>query len=426
MAQAYFIRGGDHVRYDLNADRTDDGYPQPMTAGWSGLGGTGFEDGVDAALDLGSGKVYLFKGGNYLRLDQTQNVVDGEVRSIAENWLGLAEAGFGESIDSAVNWGSGNAYFFKGGSYLRYDIAADTADPDGARSIAEDWPGLGDLGFADGLDATLNPGNGGAYFFKGDQYVRYDVAADRADDGYPLPVAGNWPGLEEAGFGGSLEAAWVKLAAATPAPSVGRTIGPGDHVWYFDGQTSTDKSIPQASWFPGFTSPTDYLGHGKEIYQFVVHADGTIFRGRPHMRGLEGSFAWLNNNPGNLTGVAGGPDYGQYPGKFNWHNFLIFPSRDAGHAAIATFLRGAGYRDLTIAQAFAKYAPASDGNDPVGYAGAVAAGAGVSTSTLVRDLSDEQMRLMQDKVADLEGARAGEVLTRDSPELPDAVRALLG
>lgn len=425
MTQAYFIRGGSYVRYDLDADRADDGYPRPVTGGWSGLDGTGFEDGVDAALDLGTGKVYLFKGDSYLRLDQLRNVVDGEVRPIAGNWPGLAEAGFGDSLDSAVNYGTGNAYFFKGGSYLRYDIAADAGDPEGARSTADDWPGLADLGFADGIDATLNPGNGGVYFFQGDQYVRYDVAADRADDGYPLPVAGNWPGLDEAGFGSGLEAAWVKLSAAA-APPTGGTLGPGDHVWYFDGMTSTDKSIPQASWFPGFTSPTDYLGHGREIYQFVVHADGTILRGRPHMRGLEGSFAWLNHNPGNLTGVVGGPDYGQYPGKFNWHNFLIFPTRDLGYAAIGTLLRGPGYRDLTIAQAFARYAPASDGNDPAAYAAAVATSAGVSTATLVRDLTDEQLRLMQDKIAEVEGARAGDVLDHDSPELPDAVRALLG
>jgi hypothetical protein len=423
MSDAFFLRGDSCVRYDLDADHADEAYPVPTIQAWSGLDGTGFEDGIDAALDLGTGKVYLFKGDAYLRLDEASQSVDGEVRPIAENWPGLAEAGFADALDAAVNYGTGNAYFFKGDSYLRYDIAADTA-PDGVRPTADNWPGLADVGFADGLDAVVNPGNGGVYFFKADAYVRYDVAADRADDGYPLPVAGNWPGLEEVGFAASLDAAWVRLPAAGPRPSTA-ALGPGDHVWYFDGQTSTDKNIPQSAWFPGFTSPTDYLGHGKEIYQFVVHADGTVFRGRPHMRGLEGSFAWLNNNPGNLTGAAGGPDYGQYPGKLNWHNFLIFPTRDAGYAAIATLLRGPGYRDLTILQAFARYAPASDGNDPVAYAQAVASGAGVSTDVRVRDLTDDQLRLMQDKIAEVEGARPGDVLTVDSPELPDAVRALL-
>jgi Hemopexin len=28
-----------------------------------------------------------------------------------------------------------------------------------------------------------------AYFFKGDEYTRYDVAADRADEGYPQSIS---------------------------------------------------------------------------------------------------------------------------------------------------------------------------------------------------------------------------------------------
>ncbi|MFE5240440.1 MULTISPECIES: hemopexin repeat-containing protein [unclassified Streptomyces] len=31
------------------------------------------------------------------------------------------------------------------------------------------------------------------YLFKDDQYVRYDLAADRTDAGYPKPIRGNWP-----------------------------------------------------------------------------------------------------------------------------------------------------------------------------------------------------------------------------------------
>jgi hypothetical protein len=89
--------------------------------------------------------------------------------------------------------------------------------------------------------------------------------------------------------------------------------------------------------------------------------------------------------------LPGGPDDGQYPGKFNWHNFLIFPTRRAGFDAIVPFLRGPKYRDLSISAAFAVYAPASDGNDPVAYAQSVAAAAGIPTSTLVRDLDGTRM-----------------------------------
>jgi hypothetical protein len=43
----------------------------------------------------------------------------------------------------------------------------------------------------------VNWGDGKAYFFLGDgRYIRYDIAADRADPGYPKKIDGaNWPGL---------------------------------------------------------------------------------------------------------------------------------------------------------------------------------------------------------------------------------------
>nr|WP_031001251.1 hemopexin repeat-containing protein [Streptomyces sp. NRRL F-5630] len=63
----------------------------------------------------------------------------------------------------------------------------------GAKPIAGNWDGLPDS-FTRGVDATLNrrdqPNVG--YFFKDDQYVRYDLDADRADSGYPKAIKGNW------------------------------------------------------------------------------------------------------------------------------------------------------------------------------------------------------------------------------------------
>jgi hypothetical protein len=117
------------------------------------------------------------------------------------------------------------------------------------------------------------------------------------------------------------------------------TLELGDHVWYWNGNISLDKNIPSAQWFPGSNpyDPNDYQGHGREIYNYVIHAD-EIARGRPHMRNHEGNFAWLNNNPGHYW-RSGWPNFGQYPGKFNWHSFLIFPMWADGYNAIAMLLR---------------------------------------------------------------------------------------
>jgi hypothetical protein len=202
-------------------------------------------------------------------------------------------------------------------------------------------------------------------------------------------------------------------------------LEPGDNVWYFDGMTSQTKGIPQADWFPGFTGPTDYQGHGEEIFEFVVY-DDQIVRGQPHMRNHAGSYSWLDNNPGNLTGQPGGPDFGQYPGKFNWHNFLIFPDWDTGRAAIAQLLRGPGYVNLSLVDAFKKYAPAGDGgNDPVQYATDVASALGVDTTTTIGDLDDDQMSVVQDKIQQIEGAIPGDSFDLDSTELPQAIQDLL-
>ena len=440
MPKAYLLHGDRYLRYDVAADAIDPGYPKPLTSGWTGLEGTGFESGVDTAIDLGTGKLYLFSGSSYLRVDQQQNNVDSSPTQIAGAWGGFAESGFADGLDAAINWGNGKAYFFRGDAYIQYDIASDRVDDGHPAPIEGNWPGFAESGFADGLDAAINWGNGKAYFFTGDQYLRYSVGVG-ADEGYPQSIAGGWPGFTEAGFAAGIDASWIKLgAAAPPSPPSGAGLVPGDHVWCYAGQISTEPNIPRTTWFPGSTGETDYQGHGNEIFNFVVHANGEIYRGRPHMRGREGSFAWLNNNPGNITGRPGGPDYGQYRDTFNWHNFLIFPIYQTGFDAIATLLLQGGYpaktrgarqwpagryRDLGITEAFHRYAPEDDGNDPESYGAAAAAAAGVAPTTPIRDLDDAQLRCVQDKIAEIEGYVEGVVLTRDSADLPEVVRAAL-
>lgn len=162
-----------------------------------------------------NGKIYFFQGNEYARYDIAQDKADADdgsgnlyPRSIQGSWTGL----FGESIDAAVFWptpppgGAENktvAYFFKGNQFMRYDVAADRADTaDGAgrpypQPISLKWPGI----WPDRVDAVVVwpvPRNGRsvAYFFRDDQYIRFDVKNHRADPGYPKPIAGNWPNFK--------------------------------------------------------------------------------------------------------------------------------------------------------------------------------------------------------------------------------------
>jgi hypothetical protein len=104
---------------------------------------------------------------------------------------------FGQSkktLEGAFYWKNGKACFFKGNRYVRYDISADRVDPGYPKSINnETWPGLP---WTDGIDTAVNWDNGKVYFFRGNQYCRYDINTDRADAGYPKSIDNEtWPGV---------------------------------------------------------------------------------------------------------------------------------------------------------------------------------------------------------------------------------------
>lgn len=201
--RVYFFRGDKYARFDSAPNAVPSGYPRSIATWWGGL-----PDDLDAAFNRGKGRTYFFKGNQYYRYTVVRDAVDpGYPKSIAAEWPGMSDAGFDSAIDAAVNWADGKVYFFKGGQYVRYDLAADKVDPGYPRPIAGNWKGVAGTGFENGIDAAINYGNGKAYFFKGDQYLRLDVAAKEVDLGYPLSIGTWWPGMAAAGFGSGIGAA---------------------------------------------------------------------------------------------------------------------------------------------------------------------------------------------------------------------------
>ena len=174
--KVYFFKGGEYIRYNIKADVSDAGYPSPISGNWPGL----WTDNIDAIVNWGNGKVYFFSGSEYCRYDIERDSVDpGYPRTIAGNWPGLWSSG----IDAAVAWHDGRVYFFKGSEYVRYNMDVDAVDVGYPCEIAGAWPGI----WTSDIDAIVNWGNGKVFFFKGDKYIRFDVALDRADEGYPQP-----------------------------------------------------------------------------------------------------------------------------------------------------------------------------------------------------------------------------------------------
>lgn len=193
--KAYFFSGNDYYRYDVAADRVDPGFPQPIASNWAGLGGVRIQG---AVAWPNNGKAYFFSESDYYRYDIATDRVDpGFPMPIKPNWPGLLIFG-SVRINAVAPWPNGFVYFFADNMYYKWNVAADKMEPNYPQPIQGNWRGLGSGNL--GLTAALVwPVPGGApqkvYFFQHALYMRYDIAADAVDPGYPKPVSGNWNGL---------------------------------------------------------------------------------------------------------------------------------------------------------------------------------------------------------------------------------------
>ncbi|MFG7942901.1 hemopexin repeat-containing protein [Streptomyces cacaoi] len=192
---AWFLKDNQYVRYDLKADKGVSGYPKPIEGHWPGLSDA-FTRGVDAALNRRDQPAvgYLFKDDQYVRYDlEADKAVAGYPKSIAEGWTALP-ATFQLGIDAVVNHQSDPeiVWFFKDDQYVRYNVPEDKLVL-GPKAINSGWNGLPD-GFQRGIDAAVTHAtdHNKVYLFKDDQYVRYDLEADKADSGYPKSIEGYW------------------------------------------------------------------------------------------------------------------------------------------------------------------------------------------------------------------------------------------
>lgn len=215
MAQVrtvFFFRRDRYVRYEIDPvtgleSVNHNVYPRDTASAWTAMPAS-FARGVDAVVNWPDGFVYFFKGTKYVRWDATNDTVDANIypRDIAEGWPALP-ASFAAGIDAAINWGDGRAFFFKGPTYVRYDIGSDSVNTNiYPRDIADGWADFPPA-FRSGVDAAVNWGNGSAYFFKGSSYLNYDITNEAVRPGYPLPITepGKWPALVRAGFVGPID-----------------------------------------------------------------------------------------------------------------------------------------------------------------------------------------------------------------------------
>jgi hypothetical protein len=201
----YFFSGDEYVRYDRGDDAVSDG-PLSIGDNWHGMAEVEFDSGIDAAINLQRGNVYFFSEDQYVRYNLDQDQVDFGPAAIADHWPGMAAAGFDRDLDAGLNWGDGTAYFFKEDMYVRYNLGQDRVDF-GPAAISAHWPGMAAAGFDHDLDGAIAWGDGSVYFFQVDQYARFDIADNAVPNDYPLSIAEHWPGMDDAGFSASAIAA---------------------------------------------------------------------------------------------------------------------------------------------------------------------------------------------------------------------------
>lgn len=192
--RAFFFRADRCLGYDLDRKVVDAGpgaiadlWPS-LPAGFCDVDGEGH--GVDAVVTWGDGTAYLLRGDRCVRVDVERRTVVAGPLPIAEVWQLPPEVT--QDLDAVVNWGDGHVYFVKGDRCLRYDKDRDVADG-ASRPIGEVWSALPEE-FRSDLDTVVAWGEGHAYFFKGERYLRFDQNREVVDVG-PLAVADAWEPL---------------------------------------------------------------------------------------------------------------------------------------------------------------------------------------------------------------------------------------
>ena len=143
------------------------------------------------ATPPGSACAYFFKGGFYIRYNIASNKVDVGPTRISGAWpLPASTTGaldFERDIDAAVNLGNGFTHFFKGSNCVEYNMATNVASTPVPISSTM-WRAL-PSDFHSGVDAAVNWGVM-VFFFKGPNYAWYSLSLNTAGSG---PIAQDWP-----------------------------------------------------------------------------------------------------------------------------------------------------------------------------------------------------------------------------------------
>lgn len=186
------------------------------------------------------------------------------------------------------------------------------------------------------------------------------------------------------------------LSASRPGSALGN-VGIGGRGIIGGGQTS-----------PGFNAGS---GTGAD-----AASSGPAVPGDKRMGG---SRSWRNNNPGNI-------EYGPFARSMGATGtdgrFAVFPDYKSGRNAQEKLLfEGQNYKNLTLAQAIRRWAPASENNVPA-YIAAMKA----DPSTRMRDFTPDQRSTLLDAMQRHEGWKVGRTVPGATQPVGGANGAVMG
>ncbi|MCU6239927.1 MULTISPECIES: hemopexin repeat-containing protein [Enterobacter cloacae complex] len=187
--KGYLFLKSENTRFDAKKNKADVSYPQSIAKDWQGLP-TEFQSDLDDVINLDDMLVF-FKGNNYLKFDvKKEKVIEGP-KNILQGWPGLQGTGFETGIDAATEWAvwgseasepnAESVLLFKGDQCVIYNLKSHTAEK---KLVTDKFPELKNSNyshFAGNLDTVLLWNNKKAYFFKGNDYIRYDLEKEHFD-----------------------------------------------------------------------------------------------------------------------------------------------------------------------------------------------------------------------------------------------------
>lgn len=186
----YFLRDRQLSTYDV--EKQQGRKAELIDNKWPELNEMGFHH-IDACLSMAfignhqnsrlNKKVFFFHQGQSTALNTTTNTFS-KPQPIAKDWPGVTF----NRIDAALQFEAGSVYLFSGNQYVRFNVEKNKADEGYPALINERWVGVN---FSK-IDAAIYWGDGKVYFFREDQYVRYDISNYCADPGYPKQVMGSY------------------------------------------------------------------------------------------------------------------------------------------------------------------------------------------------------------------------------------------